>query len=81
MGAEYRRWNYSGVILASTIGGRKGDMPNPPDSGMFRASATTQRARNGSTQASLLRSSRSDALFMQYRCPVGRGPSGKTWPR
>jgi len=41
MGAEYRRWNYSGVILASTIGGRKGDMPKPPDSGMFRASATT----------------------------------------
>jgi len=41
LGAKYRRWNYSGVILASTIGGRKGDMPKPPDSGMFRASATT----------------------------------------
>jgi hypothetical protein len=65
MGAEYRRWNYSGVILASTIGGRKGDMPKPPDSGMFRASATTQRARIGPTQASLLRSRRRDALFMQ----------------
>src|ERR1041384_3763877 len=24
---------------------------------------------------------RSDAEFMQYRNPVGRGPSGKTWPR
>ena len=26
-------------------------------------------------------SSDSEAEFMQYRCPVGRGPSSKTWPR
>src|SRR4030095_8935533 len=24
---------------------------------------------------------RSDAEFMQYRCPVGCGPSGETWAR
>ena len=70
MGAEYRRWNYSDVILASTIGGRKGEMPNLLDSGMFRASATTQRARNGPTQASLLRSSRSDAFSSGVACTI-----------
>src|SRR5471032_2197855 len=32
-------------------------------------------------QAPASRSSRSDAEFMQYRKPVGRGPSGNTWPR
>ena len=29
----------------------------------------------------LLGSRRKDAEFMQNRCPVGRGPSSKTWPR
>jgi hypothetical protein len=46
MGAEYRRWNYSGVILATTMGVRKGNIGNPADSGMHRASITTPRARN-----------------------------------
>ena len=38
-------------------------------------------ARQRSQAGSAAFSSSRDALFMQYRWPVGRGPSGNRWPR
>ena len=40
-----------------------------------------RRPRAGSGPSVRPWSRRSDAEFMQYRSPVGRGPSGNTWPR
>jgi hypothetical protein len=62
---EYRRWNYSGVILASTNAVRKG--------GHRISGGTEHAARDNSyvaretapDQASFVRWRRSEALFMQ----------------
>ena len=73
----------SPTVLARTLPRRvcAEALPYPGGTGQRHPTEGCPNMRHGRPAQSVLSSSSSEAELMQYRSPVGRGPSLNTWPR